>query len=387
MKKRIAIIGSTGSIGTQTLNVVREQKSLFAVVMLVGNRNADLLLQQVNESHPLCAGTFSDDLTKPAIPEGTHWCAGMMQVNAMIRESEADIVVVAVSGAAGLLPTIVALESGKRVALATKEVMVLAGEFIRKKYAFLKRNIFPIDSEHSAVWQCLQSGKHAEIEKIILTCSGGPFRRKTKEELEKVTAKDALKHPTWKMGRKVTIDSATLMNKGLEVIEARWLFDVPAEKIEVVIHPQSILHSAVQFCDGSIIGQLGQPDMRIPIQYALSYPKRYASTFPRLSLPEMGSLMFNRPDARTFPCLRLAYDALAVGGTMPAVLNAANEVAVDLFLRSAIGFVDIPSVIEGTMLKHNTVEHLSLEDILQADRWARDRARMIARRLSTIHNV
>lgn len=360
--KRIVILGSTGSIGTQTLEVVRNNRDKFEVVGLVANRNVDLLEKQAEEFKPQYFCSVSKD--------------GQEAVVKLVKEARCDIVVVAITGAAGLKPTIAAIESGKNIALATKEAMVLAGELINK---LLRENpnvhLFPIDSEHSAIWQSLHSGKKEEVEKIILTSSGGPFRGKNLSELKNVTVEQALGHPTYKMGKKITIDSATMMNKGLEVIEARWLFNIPASKIEVVIHPQSILHSAVQFRDGSIIGQFGLPDMRIPIQYALSYPERLTNSFPRLSLTDIKQLTFEKPNLETFPCLRYAFEAIEAGGTAPVILNAANEIAVDLFLKNKIKFLDIPEVVYSTMVKHTVIKHPSLDQIMEADSWARNEAK------------
>lgn len=364
--KKIIVLGSTGSIGTQTLDVVRANRGEFEVVGLVANRNVELLEKQIKEFNPQQNVLVERD--------------GEEKVIDLVKEVECDIVVVAITGAAGLKPTIAAIEADKNVALATKEAMVLAGELINN---LLKEHpdvqLFPIDSEHSAIWQSLRAGRRNEVEKIILTCSGGAFRGKSIKDLQAVTPGQALGHPTYKMGKKITIDSATLMNKGLEVIEARWLFDIPAEKIEVVIHPQSILHSAVQFCDGSIIGQLGLPDMRVPIQYALSYPDRLPNKFPRLSFLDIKELTFGKPDTDTFVCLGYAYDAIKDGGTMPTVLNAANEVAVDLFLNNAIKFLDIPKIIEKTMQKHRVVQNPSLDQIIKADRWARNQAKNLTK--------
>lgn len=370
--KRLLVLGSTGSIGTQTLDVVRANRNFFEVVGLVTNSNVSLLEKQVEEFKPTYVGIVNEKARPKRWNNRTKVFFGENSILGLIKEIACDIVVVAISGAAGLKPTIAAIESGKSVALATKEVMVLAGELIN---GLLKRNpnvnLFPIDSEHSAIWQSLQGGTKEEVEKIVLTCSGGPFRGMKKKQLENVTVEQALGHPTYKMGRKITIDSATLMNKGLEVIEAGWLFDIPPSKIEVVIHPQSILHSAVMFHDGSVIGQFGLPDMRIPIQYALSYPGRLPNSFPRLSLVDIKQLTFEKPDHKTFPCLTYAYKALKWGGTIPAVLNAANEVAVELFLKKRIAFLDIAKMIYNTVGKHTLVKNPSLEEILESDRWAR----------------
>ncbi len=300
----------------------------------------------------------------------------------LINETDCDIVVVAISGAKGLLPTLQAIRLGRDIALATKEVMVLAGELINqeideKNRELIKKGkkpiqLLPIDSEHSAIWQSLRAGNQKEVNKIILTCSGGPFREKTLKALSYVTVEQALHHPNWKMGQKITIDSATLMNKGLEVIEAKWLFKLKPEQIEVVVHPQSILHSAVEFIDGSIIGQFGPPDMKLPIQYALTFPKRLQNPPTKFSLINTYNLTFEKPDLKKFPCLQLAYDALKIGGTMPTVLNAADEVAVDLFLKGKINFQEISNNIYQAMEKHQVDKKLSYDGILKADQWARD---------------
>lgn len=354
--KRIVILGSTGSIGTQTLDVVRQFPGEFQVVGLSTLKNEELLKNQAAEFKVKNLLVGQEGLEKLAILP------------------EAETVVVAVVGAAGLKPTLAAIEAGKNIALATKEVMVLAGDLVMREVKKHGVSLVPIDSEHSAIFQALRAGEKEEIEKIILTCSGGPFKGKKKKALEKVTPEEALGHPTWKMGPKITIDSATLMNKGFEVIEARWLFAVPAEKIEVVIHPQSIFHSGILFQDGSIIGQMGLPDMRLPIQYALFHPRRLKNNLPRLNWEKVGTLTFFPPDIKTFPCLSYAYEALKIGGTMPVVLNAADEVAVELFLKRKIKFLDIPKIIKKTMEKHRVVKNPELEEILAADFWARKAA-------------
>jgi len=385
--KRILLLGSTGSIGQQTLEVVRQQKK-FKVVGLACRNNIALLQKQINEFSPsfVC---LSGEKQKAGFSskKSLDYFYGEEGMIEMIREIDCDMVVVAISGAAGLKPAIETIRTGKNIALATKEVMVLAGELIqneikRKNKELIKKakkpiQLLPIDSEHSAIWQCLRAGHQDEIEKIILTCSGGPFRNKKQSELATMTVDDALAHPTWKMGKRITIDSATLMNKGLEVIEACWLFNVPVSKIEVVIHPQSILHSAVVYKDGSVIGQFSLPDMRIPIQYALSFPQRLTNNFPRLSLSQIGNLTFEAPDIAKFPCLRLAYEALEKGGSMPAVLNAADEAAVDLFINKKITFTDIPAIIEKTMNKHKLVKKPTIAAIMAMDSWARQSARRI----------
>ncbi len=384
--KKIVILGSTGSIGRQTLEVIRGNRNFFQVVGITCNRNLDLLKKQISEFRPRFVG-INDRKIKINLDrstKGTKFFYGEEGILELINLAQCDIVVVAMVGAAGLKPAMTAIESGKNIALATKEVMVLAGELIKKalkeKNRRLKQqrkktiNLFPIDSEHSAIWQSLRAGNKNEIEKIILTCSGGPFRGKKKEELKEVTVEQALAHPNWKMGKRITIDSATLMNKGLEIIEAKWLFDIEVNKIEVVIHPQSILHSGVIFRDGSIIGQFGLPDMRIPIQYALTYPQRLKNNFLRISFLKTSSLTFAPPDLKTFPCLTYAYQAVESGGTMPTVLNAADEIAVKLFLENKIKFLDIPKIILKTMTKHRVIKNPSLEEILEVDQWARKKA-------------
>ncbi|MBI2051797.1 1-deoxy-D-xylulose-5-phosphate reductoisomerase, partial [Candidatus Roizmanbacteria bacterium] len=337
----------------------------------------------IDEFSPRKVAVRNQDIrrTRLSLKPKTTFYSGENGILELIKSTECDLVVVAISGAEGLRPTITAIREGRNIALATKEVMVLAGEIVRDEIAKKNREIgkrsgkvvelFPIDSEHSAIWQSLRAGLEGEVEKIILTCSGGPFRGKKRAELKKVTVEGALNHPNWQMGKKITIDSATLMNKGLEIIEARWLFDILEDKIEVVIHPQSILHSAVLFQDGSIIGQFGLPDMRVPIQYALTYPERAKNNLPRLSFNKLRELTFEEPDTKTFPSLTLSRAALKMGGTAPCVLNAADEVAVELFLQNKIKFLDIFMIIEKTMLEHKTVRNPSLADILEADTWAR----------------
>jgi len=369
--KKILILGSTGSIGKQTLEVIRQNNKYFQVVGLVCKNSINLLRKQIKEFHPSYVGIYDkkNNITEKKVKV----FYGEDEILKLIKLIECDIVVIAISGAAGLKPAFAAIKSNKNVALATKEVMVLAGELIRQE---LKRRprvkLFPIDSEHSAIWQSLRAGNSQEVEKIILTCSGGPFRGKKPRDLETINFKQALNHPNWKMGKKITIDSATLMNKGLELIEAKWLFGIPVEKIEVVVHPQSILHSAVLFQDGSIIGQFGLPDMKVPIQYALSYPKRLKNNLPRVSLTELKGLTFEEPDLKTFACLRLAYDAIKIGGTMPTVLNAADEVAVELFLKGKIKFLDIPKIIFQAMNKHKTIKNPGLSEILLVDKLTRE---------------
>lgn len=374
--KKLLILGSTGSIGTQTLDVVRQNKDYFEIVGLVCNSNVDLLEKQIDEFKPKYVGIYDKSAKLKAQIANFNLFIGEEEILNLIKEIKCDIVVVAIVGAAGLKPAITAIRSKKDVALATKEVLVLAGELINEELKKNNVSLLPIDSEHSAIWQSLRAGNNKEIEKIILTCSGGPFRGKKKQELERVTPVQALGHPNWKMGRRITIDSSTLMNKGLELIEAKWLFDVSVNQVEVVVHPQSILHSGILFRDGSMIGQFGVPDMRIAIQYALTHPERLKNDLPRLSLAKIGSLTFEKPDIQTFPCLELAYKAIETGGTMPTVLNAVDEIAVSAFLEERIKFLEISEIIAKVMTKHTVIKNPSLEDILDTDRWARETARM-----------
>lgn len=378
MRKKIDIFGSTGSIGTQTLEIVRNNPDLFEVEMLTCGANVDLLNQQIEEFNPKLVGIANKN-QKDKIKEKANitYAYGESEIIELINRSESKMVVMGISGASGLLPTMKAIENKKDIALATKEVMVMAGEIVNKEIKKYGVNLMPVDSEHSAIWQSLHSGKHREIEKIILTCSGGPFRNKTKEELEKVTVADALNHPNWSMGKRITIDSSTLFNKALEVIEAKWLFDIEAEKIEVVVHPQSILHSAVQFVDGSVIGQMGLPDMKLPIQIALAYPERIKNNFPRLSFFEKNNLTFEKPDIEKFPCLKYGYEAIKIGGTMPTVFNASDEILVANFLEEKIKYLDISKIIKQVMEAHKTIFDLNIENILEADSWARTKTQEI----------
>ena len=353
--KRIAVLGSTGSIGQQTLEVVRAFPERLKVVALAAGSNTALLDQQVQEFQ--CVGAIRES---PSLEE-------------IASHPDVDLVIVATSGKAGLLPTLASLRAGKIVALANKETLVMAGGIVMAEARKHKLEIRPIDSEHSAIWQCLQGEESNPIAQIILTASGGPLRNRSREELARVTAAEALRHPTWKMGRKVTIDSATLMNKGLEVIEAHWLFDVPFDRIKVMIHPGSTVHSMVEFADGSVKAQLGAPDMRLPIQYALSHPERWSNTeLPKLDLDKLHSIKFDPVDLDRFPCLQLAIEAGRAGDTYPAVLSAADEVAVEHFLSGEIGFLDIPRLIEAALDRHSRVANPSLDDILVADTWARE---------------
>lgn len=380
--KYISILGSTGSIGTQTLDVVRENKNKLAVCAISGNENIELLKSQILEFSPdLCAVMNEENAIelRKMLPSDckTEIVAKMNGLVSVATHSKAEIVVTAVSGMVGLKPTIEAIKLGKTIALANKETLVAGGDYIMSLAKKHKAAILPVDSEHSAIFQSISSNKHEEINKLIITASGGPFRGNKLEDLANVTVEQALKHPNWSMGKKITIDSATLMNKGLELIEARFLFDIPVEKIEIVVHPQSIIHSAVEYIDHSIIAQLGEPNMRVPIQYALFYPDRMPNNLKSLSLTDIGSLTFEKPDTDVFKCLALAYDALKAGGTMPAVLNAANEMSVDLFLQGKIKFLDIANINEQIMLKHSPIPLSSLDVILEAEAWVKNEIKKI----------
>ncbi|WP_234736112.1 1-deoxy-D-xylulose-5-phosphate reductoisomerase [Tellurirhabdus bombi] len=370
-KRHVAILGSTGSIGTQTIDVIKANPERFVVEVLVANNNAELLIQQAVDTRPnvvvICNEDRYEQVFSALDPLGIKVYAGAKAVASVVQMDSIDIVLTAMVGYSGLLPTIKAIEAGKTIALANKETLVVAGELITKLAAHKGINIFPVDSEHSAIFQCLIGEFHNPIEKIILTASGGPFRGKSSEFLATVTKEQALKHPNWSMGAKITIDSATLMNKGLEVIEAKWLFGVQADQIEVVVHPQSIIHSLVQFEDGSIKAQLGLPDMRLPIQYALGYPDRLKSDFPRFDFTQYPSLTFEQPDLKTFRNLQLAFEALSQGGNMPCIINAANEVAVDAFLQDTIGFLEISDVIEACMQKVSYLANPTYDDYVQTD--------------------
>ena len=374
-KKRIALLGSTGSIGTQTLDVVTRQADKFEIEVLTAHRNADLLIIQALQFKPnvvvIGDERLYDQVHQALDPLDIKVYTGENALNQVVQMETVDVVVTALVGYAGLIPTIRAIEAGKPIGLANKETLVVAGEIITALAAEKGVNIYPIDSEHSAIFQCLVGEFHNPIEKIILTASGGPFRGKTKAQLSQVTKAQALKHPNWDMGAKITIDSATLMNKGLEVIEAKWLFALTAEQIEVVVHPQSIIHSMVQFQDGSIKAQLGLPDMRIPIQFALSYPDRFQADFPRFNFADYPSLTFESPDTETFRNLALAFETLRNGGNQPCILNAANEVAVDAFLKDKISFLGISDLIEQSLSKVNYIKKPSLEDLVETDKITR----------------
>ncbi|MEQ8417270.1 MAG: 1-deoxy-D-xylulose-5-phosphate reductoisomerase [Imperialibacter sp.] len=370
-KKRVAILGSTGSIGVQSLDVIKRHPEAFEVEVLTAQNNADLLIRQALEFIPNAVVIGNESLYQQVadalLPKDIKVFAGLEALSQIVQMDTIDMVLTALVGYSGLKPTMNAIAAGKPIALANKETMVVAGELITKMAREKAVNIFPIDSEHSAIFQCIVGEFHNPIEKIILTASGGPFRGKTRNELMKVTKEMALKHPNWDMGAKITIDSASLMNKGLEVIEARWLFGIPADKIEVVVHPQSIVHSMVQFEDGSIKAQLGLPDMRIPIQFALTYPERLKSDFPRFNFAEYPSLTFEKPDLETFRNLQLSFDALKEGGNKPCVLNAANEVAVESFLNDKIGFMEMSDIVEKCLVKIPYISSPDYQDYVDTD--------------------
>ncbi|GFI60866.1 1-deoxy-D-xylulose 5-phosphate reductoisomerase [Clostridiales bacterium] len=370
----ISVLGSTGSIGTQTLEVVREIGGVN-LCALTANNNIELLERQIREFKPEIA-VVMDSRSAEELGHNIKDCEtkvlqGMEGLIEAAVYEKSDLVVTSVVGNVGIVPTYEAIRAGKNIALANKETLVSAGELIMSEAKKNGVNIYPVDSEHSAIFQCIQGNRENKIRRIILTASGGPFRGKTSDELKNVKAADALRHPNWNMGKKVTIDSSSLMNKGLEVIEAKWLFDVNVEDIEVVIHPQSIVHSAVEYEDGAIIAQMGEPDMRVPIQYAITYPKRVKNSFPKIDFAKRSTLTFEKPDMETFRCLALAYDAIETGGTMPAVMNSANEVAVNAFLENKIGFLDIANIIEKTMKAYNVKYHYTIDDLIEADKWAR----------------
>ena len=373
--KNLVVLGSTGSIGTQTLDVVRQHPDMFHVSVLVANRSDELLEKQIEEFQPQLA-VLSDEEAYTRLRQRysgkTQLAGGRQAVIEAAAYPEAQVVVTSLMGFAGLEPTLAALDAGKDIALANKETLVVAGELVMAKAKALGRAILPVDSEHCALFQCLQGQDRKAVEKLVLTASGGPFRGRKAQELVDVSKTDVLAHPTWNMGQKITVDSASLVNKGLEVIEARWLYDVSYDQIQVVVHPQSIVHSMVQYQDGTVMAQLGCTDMRLPIQYALTYPDRVASNFPRVDFYELGKLTFEKPDMETFRGLKLAFEAGRIGGTMPCIMNGANEVAVEAFLRGQAGFLDIYRLIEKA-IEAGTVEYKpNLEQLLAADKWARE---------------
>ena len=371
MKKGVAILGSTGSIGVQALEVISEQDELFRVEVLTANENCELLINQAKKHKPNSVVIVNEKKYQKVFSElnplNIKVYAGSESLNQIVDSDEIDIVLTALVGYSGLLPTINAIKNRKKIALANKETLVVAGSLIKNLCEENSTEIIPVDSEHSAIFQCLAGEESNPIEKIFLTASGGPFRGKKLDDLKKITKKQALKHPNWSMGAKITIDSATLMNKGLEVIEAKWLFDLSKEQIEVVVHPQSIIHSAVQFQDGSIKAQLGLPDMKLPIQYALGFPKRLSNRFERFSFFDYPNLTFEKPDLETFKNLALAYKAMEKGGNSPCVLNAANEIAVNAFLNDKIGFLNMADLIDNCLEKINFVKNPSLEELIESD--------------------
>jgi 1-deoxy-D-xylulose-5-phosphate reductoisomerase len=381
--KNIAVLGSTGSIGRQTLEVIEAYPDHFRLVAMAAGRNVDLIIKQANQFKPDLLSVYSKEIANQVrhqIPQTTKVVYGQQGLEEVCTYKSVHTVVTAVVGSIGLKPTLAAIKAGKHIALANKETLVTAGNIVMNLARRYNVPIIPVDSEHSAIFQCLQGEKQDTVAKIILTASGGSFRDKPRSELAKVTIAEALKHPNWSMGPKITIDSATMMNKGLEVIEAHWLFNLSYDQIDVLIHEESIVHSMVVFQDSAVLAQLGTPDMKVPIQYALTYPDRYPVKTKPLDLSQIGSLHFRKADLNRYPCLKLAIEAGRMGGTMPTVLNAANEVAVELFLRSKIGFLEIEQVIEKTMLAHNPICNPSLDDIEAADQWAREKAKSLERR-------
>lgn len=388
--KSLSILGSAGSIGTQTLDVVARNPKKFRVAALASYNEIETMHRQIKKFKPKAVSLFVEEaaeklrrLTKKTNPDLEVLC-GEKGLERIATFESADTVVVAVVGSVGLIPTLEAIKAGKNIAVANKETLVCAGGIVMREVEKHGITLMPIDSEHSAIFQCLQGQRRQDLKRIILTCSGGPFRNASQKEIAQATVKQALGHPTWKMGAKITIDSATLMNKGLEVIEAHWLYDVPYNRIDVVIHPQSIVHSMVEFCDGSVIAQLGVHDMRVPIQYALSYPERLDSrSYAFLDLLKVKQLNFTPPDFKKFSCLAYAYEAGRKGGTLPAVMNAANEVAVNAFLTGRVKLFSIPRVVRRVMEAHANKKNPALQDILKADAWAREKTKIVLKNRGT----
>jgi 1-deoxy-D-xylulose-5-phosphate reductoisomerase len=379
--KRLAILGSTGSIGVNTLDIVRQFPEKFEVVSLSAGTNIQLFKKQILQFRPKLVSVLNKELSETLrrelihIPiEIVHGVEGLIQV---ATHPEVDQVVSAIVGAVGLIPTLSAIKTGKVIALANKESLVMAGKIMMEEAKRNNVQILPVDSEHSAIFQALLGHRKEDVHRIILTASGGPFLNLPSERLHEVTVKEALTHPHWEMGKKITIDSASLMNKGLEVIEAHWLFNIPVEKIIVQIHPQSIVHSMVEYIDGSIVAQMGIADMKIPISYALSFPHRLPLNLPPLNLSQIGGLTFLSPDPERFPCLKLAYRSIEIGETMPAILNAANEIAVNAFLEGSLKFTHLPLLLQRVMEDHEVKSVQTIEDILRADQWARERSKAI----------
>jgi 1-deoxy-D-xylulose-5-phosphate reductoisomerase len=384
--KNICLLGSTGYIGTSALTIIRNNPDRYRIIALGGGRNIDLLLNQIKEFKPLFAVVINSHLAnelKSKLNNATNIeiLYGTKGYSEIASLSDVNIAIAAMTGSAGLLPTFSAITAGKDVALANKETLVMAGSLLINESKKSGVNIFPIDSEHSAIQQSIQGHSREDLKKIILTGSGGPFKDSPIEKLSTVTPQEALKHPKWKMGRKISIDSATMMNKGMEAIEAKWLFNVEMDQIEILLHPQSIIHSMVEYMDGSIIAQLAPTDMRIPISYALSYPRHLKVELPSLDLIDIETLSFGRPDKKKFRCLYLALAAGKIGESMPAVLNGANEIGVNAFLEGKIGFLEIPQLIEKTMEKHETFPLNSIEQAIEADQWAKSRATEILREM------
>ena len=379
MKKRIAILGSTGSIGTQALEVIKEQKKLFSVEVLTAFNNYQLLIRQAVEHQPNAVvignQNYYHEVSEALNSLDIHVYAGNEAIEQILEMDTIDLVLMAIVGFNGLKPIMASLKNHKTVALANKESLVIAGDIVSQLSLETKTPIIPVDSEHSAIFQCLMGEFNNPIEKVVLTASGGPFRGFSREQLEQVTAKEALAHPNWHMGDKVTIDSATLMNKGLEAIEAQWLFNLKPSQIEVIIHPQSIVHSLVYFTDSSVKAQLGLPDMRLPIQFALSYPDRLTNSLTALDLLQINTLNFEKPDIENFRNLALAFEAMKKGGNMPCILNAANEVAVETFLNNQIGFLDIPDIIESCMLNTSFIQKPDMDDYVETDKIVRIKAK------------
>lgn len=383
--KQIIVLGSTGSIGSQTLDVVRKHPDKFSIVALAAKKSWQRLVKQAREFQVEAIALLDAEAAFRAQEELQDTeivvLSGKKGVKTLAGWGQADLVMSSMVGMAGLVPTLRAIERGRDIALANKESLVVGGPVVMKAIQEYDVRLLPVDSEHSAIFQCLNGEKQSSLSRLILTASGGPFRTWDSEKLAQATAGEALKHPTWEMGAKITVDSATLMNKGFEVLEAHHLFGLPLENIEVWVHPQSIIHSFVEFIDGSVLAQMGAPDMRTPISYALTYPERLPPQWERMTLELMQGLTFEEPRRADFPCLDMAYAAGRAGGTMPAVLNAANEVAVELFLKESIGFTQIAKVVESVMNEHSAVKDPDLEDILDADEWGRSRARELGRAL------
>lgn len=373
--KRIAILGSTGSIGKQTLEVIANHPGEFAVEVLTAKSNERLLIEQAARFRPSTV-VITDPNHLEAVKRAlsslpVKVLGGQKALEEVVTDDRVDMVLAALVGFAGLIPVVQAIKAGKQIALANKETLVVAGELVTRLAREHKVDLLPVDSEHSAIFQCLTGEKHAEVEKVYITASGGPFRNLDAASLNAATCHEALKHPTWNMGAKITIDSATLMNKGLEVIEARWLFNLKPDQIDVIVHPQSIVHSLVQFCDGSIKAQLGLPDMRLPILYAMSYPKRLNGLFPRFNFTDYPSLTFEAPDSKRFPNLAIALDAMRKGGNMPCIMNAANEISVDAFLKDRVGFYGMTQIIEKTLRKATFLPFAGLSEYIESDRESR----------------